>query len=54
VLTTTEVKQLARQLKEIWSTHWETVDNEEQSVQAIVFSIESALTEIKVLLQDLK
>lgn len=54
VLTTTEVKNSALTLKEIWSTHWETIDNEEQSVQAIVFSIESARTEIKMLLQDLK
>ena len=54
VLTTTEVKQSALRLKEIWSTHWETIDNEEQSVQAIVLSIESARTEIKMLLQDLK
>ena len=54
VLTTTEVKQSTLQLKKVWSTHWETIDNEEQSVQAIVYSIESARTEIKMLLQDLK
>jgi sensor domain CHASE-containing protein len=54
VLTTTEVKQSALQLKEIWSTHWQSIDNEEQSVQAIVLSIDSARTEIKILLKDLK
>jgi sensor domain CHASE-containing protein len=54
VLTTTEVKQSALQLKEVWSTHWQSIDNEEQSVQAIVLSIDSARTEIKILLKDLK
>jgi sensor domain CHASE-containing protein len=54
VLTTTEVKQSALQLKEVWSTHWQSIDNKEQSVQAIVLSIDSARTEIKILLKDLK
>jgi sensor domain CHASE-containing protein len=54
VLTTTEVKQSALRLKKVWSTHWQSIDNEEQSVQAIVLSIESARTEIKMLLKDLK
>jgi sensor domain CHASE-containing protein len=53
VLTTTEVKQSALQLKEVWSTHWQSIDNKEQSVQAIVLSIDSARTEIKILLKDL-
>jgi len=54
VLTTKKVKQSALELKEVWSTHWESIDNEEQSVQAIILSIESSRTEIKMLLQDLK
>lgn len=54
VLTTKEVKQSALQLKNVWSTHWQSIDNEGQSVQAIVLSIDSARTEIKILLKGLK
>jgi ribosomal protein S1 len=54
VLTTKEVKQSVLQLKNVWSTHWQSIDNEGQSVQAIVLSIDSARTEIKILLKDLK
>jgi hypothetical protein len=54
VLTTKEVKQSVLQLKNVWSTHWQSIDNEGQSVQAIVLSIDSARTEIKILLKGLK
>jgi len=54
VLTTKKVKHSALKLKEVWSSHWESIDNDEQSVQAIVFSIESLRFEIKMLLQNLE
>lgn len=54
VLTTKAVKDSALKLKEVWSTHWQSIESDEQSVQAIVFSIDNARTEIKMLLQDLK
>lgn len=54
VLTTKKVKDSALKLKETWSTHWETINNDEQSVNAIVFSIENSRSEIKLLLQDLR
>ncbi|WP_114326653.1 hypothetical protein [Candidatus Colwellia aromaticivorans] len=54
VLTTKKVKHSTLKLKEVWSTHWESIDNDEQSVQAIVLSIDSSRTEIKMLLLDLK
>lgn len=54
VLTTKSVKDSALKLKEVWSAHWESIENDEQSVQAIVYSIDSARTEIKMLLKDLK
>ncbi|PCI57596.1 MAG: hypothetical protein COB45_03095 [Gammaproteobacteria bacterium] len=54
VLTTTKLKHSALQLKDVWSAHWESINNDEQSVKAIVISIERVRTEIKMLLQDLK
>jgi len=54
VLTTKKVKDSAHKLKEVWSTHWESIDNNEQSVESIIFSIENSRTEIKMLLKELK
>jgi len=54
VLTTPKVKNSALKLKETWSTHWESIENNEQSVEAIVLSVESLRTEIKMLLQELR
>ena len=53
-LTTSKVEHSALSLKEVWSTHWQTIDNDQQSVQAIVITIDRARTEIKLLLKDLK
>ena len=54
VLTTKKVKNSSLKLKEVWSTHWKSIDSNEESVEAVVFSIENSRTEIKMLLQDLK
>lgn len=54
VLTTKKVKDSALKLKEVWSTYWESIDNNEQSVESIIFSIENSRTEIKMLLKELK
>jgi hypothetical protein len=54
VLTTPKVIHSALKLKEVWSTHWESIGNDEESVQAIVLSIDNSRTEIKMLLKDLK
>jgi hypothetical protein len=54
VLTTKKVKDSALKLKEAWSSHWESIDNNEQSVEAIIFSIENSRSEIKMLLKELK
>jgi sensor domain CHASE-containing protein len=54
VLTTKKVKQSVAQLKETWSSHWESIESDEESVKAIVFSIDNSRTEIKMLLQDLQ
>jgi hypothetical protein len=54
VLTTKKVKDSALKLKEAWSSHWESIDNNEQSVESIIFSIENSRSEIKMLLKELK
>lgn len=54
VLTTKKVKQSILQLKEVWSHHWQSIDTDEESVKAIVFSIDNSRAEIKTLLQSLQ
>jgi len=53
-LTTSKVEHSAIKLKETWSTHWQSITNNQQSVETIVLSIDKSRTEIKLLLQDLQ
>ena len=54
VLTTKKVKQSLVQLKDTWISYWESIATDEDSVKAIVFSIDNSRTEIKMLLQNLQ
>jgi len=54
VLTTSKVKDSALKLKDVWSSHWQTIENNEQSVQSVVYAIEGSRTQIKMLLQSLE
>jgi hypothetical protein len=54
VLTTSKVKNSSLKLKETWSSHWESIENNVQAVEAIVLSVENSRTEIKLLLQELR
>ncbi len=53
-LTTEKVEHSAIKLKETWSAHWQFIADNQQSADAVVFSIDNARTEIKSLLQDLQ
>ena len=54
VLTTSKVKDSALKLKDVWSSHWQSIENNEQSVQSVVYAIEGSRTQIKELLQSLE
>lgn len=54
VLTSKKVKLSTLELKNMWTTHWQSIDHSEASVQAIVTSLEDSRTEIKMLLQELE
>lgn len=54
VLTTSKVKNSALKLKDVWSSHWQSIENNEQSVQSVVYAIEGSRTQIKMLLQNLE
>ena len=47
VLTTDSVETKASELKKIWSAHWSTMVNNEESVNKIVDAIDSVRSEIK-------
>lgn len=54
VLTSKEVIDSTYQLKEAWASNWESINDNEQSVNSIVFSIDNSRTEIKGLLKNLE
>jgi len=54
VLTTSKVKNSALKLKDVWASHWQSIENNEQSVQSVVYAIEGSRTQIKMLLQNLE
>ncbi len=40
-LTTSKVESSALKLKETWSTNWQSIENKQQSVEAIFFQLKS-------------
>lgn len=54
VLTSQKVIDSTHELKEVWSSNWESIDHSEQAVNSIVYSIDNSRSEIKVLLKNLE
>ena len=53
-LTNNAVKEESATLKEVWSSHWDTMATSKDSVDIIVASIDSVRAEIKILLNSLE
>ncbi len=54
VLTSDSVESKALALKEIWSAHWSTMATSKESVDKIVYAIDSVRAEIKQVLNSLE
>lgn len=54
ILTAESVEKKSAALKEVWSEHWSSITDSNESVQVIVRSIDSVRFEIKTVLSSLK
>lgn len=53
-LTSSIIEEKSITLRNVWSTHWETMPTEKDSVNNIVNAIDSIRTEIKLILSSLE